>query len=298
MRRAILAAAAVLSFVAPTLAQERPAGGPPLVLVVGREEIKPGMMATHDKVAASFQEIARKANAQNYWIGVKPVTGDDNAILYFEAYDSFAAYESARNTFDQAVAASTTLKAQLERVGMQGDVHNNQRTAIYRLRADLSYKPRTMEEVARARYVTVTAVRTKMGRIADYADWVKELNAAREKAGADVHSTVYQSVSGASAGTFLILNAHRSLKEWDEFGARMTEMNKAIEAALGGEEVVKRRRVAYSEAVVDSFSTLFAMEPRLSRPSDEFAAYDAAFWKPAPATTKALASQKEPAKKN
>ena len=117
------------------------APGPPKVLVVNREEIKPGQMGPHAKVAASFAAVAAKANAPNYRIGLTPISGDDNAVLYLEAHPSFAALEAAQSTFDSAIASNAALKAEFDAVQRHGDMHSSQRTAIYRYRADLSYRP-------------------------------------------------------------------------------------------------------------------------------------------------------------
>ncbi len=55
-------------------------------------------MGPHAKVAASFAALAAKANAPNYRIGLTPISGDDNAVLYLEAHPSFAALEAAART--------------------------------------------------------------------------------------------------------------------------------------------------------------------------------------------------------
>jgi hypothetical protein len=291
--------AALLLLVAATIpvglvAEEAP--GPPSVLVINREEIKPGKMEPHEKVAARFVAVLNKANAHSFRLGLVPVSGDDNQVVYLEGYQSFAELEASRNQLEAAAATNAAIKAELDQIAALGDQHASQKTGIAVLRKDLSYQPKGMDAVAQSRYMSISRTSVKPGRIPDYVDWVKELNAARDKAKADwVHTAVYQVISGAPVGTFLTFTLTRSLTEWDEFGARMDERNKAIDAALGGDEVVKRRRQQISEIVAETVPTLYAMKPSISRPTEQFVAYDPGFWKPQPAAAGAkLATKKEP----
>jgi len=257
-------------------AQEIP--GPPPVLVVNREEIKPGKMAAHTRAAAGFVAVAEKTKAANYRVALTPVSGDDNSVVYLEGYPSFAAFETARNAFDSALANNAALRAELEALDREGDQHSSQRTAIYRYRGDLSYRPMWMDGVARTRYMTISTTRVKPGRGVDYTDYLKGLNAAREKTGSDAHTAVYQVVSGAPNNTFISFGTARSLTEWDDFTAKMEENQKAMDAAVGVPDAVKQRRMVLFDVVADATTALYAMTPELSRPAPEFIAHDPAFW--------------------
>jgi len=296
MRTATLPFVAVLAaFGGLAVAQE--AAGPPPVLIINKEEIKPGQMGAHEKNAARFVAIQNKANAETYRLGLTPVSGDDNVVLYLEGYPSFEAMEKAQNQFAATLASNASLRAEMEQMTQQGaDMHASQKTALAVFRPDLSYHPVRMDDVAKARYFSINTTHLNIGHTPDYEAYTKQLNGAREKASADwVHTAVYQVVTGAPAGTFVTFTAYRSLKEWDEIGAKMQERNKAIDAALG-EDVVKERRKQAAEIMADSASTLFAMTPTISRPAPAFVAYDPDFWKPKPAAeVKALAAKKEKA---
>jgi hypothetical protein len=295
MRRVTLPFVAVLAaFGGLAVAQE--AAGPPPVLVIAKEEIKPGQMGPHEKNAARFVSIQNKANAETYRLGLTPVSGDDNVVVYLEGYGSFADMEKANKQFEGTLATNPSLRAEMEQMTQQGaDMHASQKTSIAVYRSDLSFHPMPMDAVAKSRYFGVSTSHAKMGHAADYEAWVKELNAGREKANADwIHTAVYQVVTGAPAGTFVTFTLYRSLAEWDEIGAKMQERNKAIDAALGGDAVVKERRKQAAENIADTYSALFAMSPAISRPSPTFMAYDPDFWKTKPAAeVKALASKKE-----
>jgi len=297
MRRVTVPFVAVLAaFGGLAIAQE--AAGPPPVLMINKEEIKPGQMGAHEKNAARFVSIQNKANADTFRIGLTPVSGDDNVVMYLEGYGSFADMEKATKQFDAALAMNASLRAEMDQMTQQGaDMHATQKTSIAVYRPDLSFHPHRMDAVAQSRYFGISTNHVKVGHTPDYEAWLKELNAGREKANADwIHTAVYQVVTGAQVGTFVTFTLNRSLAEWDELTAKMQERNKAIDAALGGDTVVKERRKQAAEIIADTYTALYAMNPAISRPSAQFIAYDSDFWKPkAAADVKALASKKEKA---
>jgi hypothetical protein len=276
------------------VAEEAP--GPPPVLIINKEEIKPGQMGPHEKNAARFVAIQNKANADSFRLGLTPVSGDDNVVVYLEGYASFEDMEKAQRKFGDTLAANASLQAEMDQMTQQGaGMHTSQKTSLAVYRSDLSFRPVRMDDVAKARYFGIATTRLNIGQLPNYEAYTKALNAARDKANADwVHTAVYQLVSGAPANTFVTFTLYRSLKEWDEITAKMVDRNKAIDEALGGEAVVKERRKQSGEMIAEVSSALFAMTPTISRPSPQFMAYDPGFWTPKPAAgAKALVSKKE-----
>jgi hypothetical protein len=292
---------ALLPLAAATAAAQDGASGPPKVLALTREDIKPGKMAPHEKVAASFVSALSRTPSTSYRIGLAPLSGDENVVLYLEGFESFADVEARRKQFDQITATNAAFKADMAQVDTQGaDMHASQRTAYYMLRPDLSYHPRAMKDVPHARYISINTTRLKPGRGPDYADYLKALNAARDKANIDVHTAVYQVVTGAPTGTFISISAIESLKQWDDDSAKMDANQKAITAALGGDDVMKQRRQLIADIVADGSGTLYAINPALSRPTEQAVAADPEFWKPRarvsavqPATAKTMTAKKE-----
>ncbi len=280
-------------------AQEAAAlSGAPPVLVINREEIKPGQMGPHEKGAATFVSVLNRAHTSEYRLGLVPVSGDDNQVLYLEGYPSFAQLETAQKELDHALLTNAALRADFEGVQRKGaDEHNSQRTMLARFRADLSYRPLTLDQVAHTRFVSMQTVRTKLGRTADYVDYLKATNEARQKAGvSDVNFAVYQVVSGAPAGVLIIFSGYRGLDDLDALYGGADERDRKVNEALGGAEVMKQRRMLISEILQDVNVTLFAMNPVISRPSPPIMAANPDFWtvKPAAAApAKALASKKE-----
>jgi hypothetical protein len=292
--RAVVPFLGILLFVAADTPAQDAAAGPPPVLSFTLEEIKPGNMAAHDKSVAGYFALFDKAQAGSRRIGLAPASGDTNHVLYLEAHASFAEMEAKDRKLEDALASNPAWTAEMERLTNQGGpLHSTQRTALAVYREDLSYRPHKMEEVAKARYFQVTTLRVKVGRTPDYVAYVQQLNAAREKAKiADVHTAVYQVVTGAPVATFYTLSTNRSLAEWDEFGKAMAARNKATDEALGGDAVVRARSQMAEQIYTTISSTLYSVNRALSRPTTEFAAMDPGFWSPKP-TSKALATKKE-----
>jgi hypothetical protein len=272
-------------------AQEQ--SGPPPVLVITQEEIKPGSMGAHEKQAVAYMALFNRASVDSSRLGLVPVSGDENQILYLEPYGSFADFETAEKKLQETFAASAALQTELDALDRQtGPMHAAQRRWIAVYRPDLSYRPMGPAVVGKSRYFGVSTVRVKPGRFADYEEYVKQFNRARDKANLDEPSAVFQVITGAPGGTFVTFGASRSLTEWDDFGSKLQARNKAIDDALGGDTVVKQRRQMAEAIFADSRSSLYAFNPKISRPPAEVAAADPDFWNPKP-TAKALAVKKE-----
>ena len=279
MSRTTIALGIALTGLAAAVGAQSPDhSGPPPVLAITREEIKPGRMAAHEKLNAAFVAAVSRTPSRSQWLGLVPVSGDENTTLFISAFGNFAEAESQRKA-DEEQLSNAAFKAEMEALDKQGaDVHVAQRTTFARYRPDLSFHPGTMEEVAQSRYFGITTVRVKYNRIPDYVDYIKTLNAAREKAGLPIKLAAYQITSGAQAGTFLYFRPLKSLKTWDDDYATIAETEKAMTAAYGGEEAARKVRLQGADLVMSADNAVYAMNPKISRPSPEFAKYDVAFW--------------------
>jgi hypothetical protein len=109
-----------------------------------------------------------------------------------------------------------------------------------------------------------------------------------------VHTAVFQVTTGSAPGTFLTFFASRSLADEDAFRKGADARTKAITEALGGDSVAKQRSALTAEifAPGSGMTVLYSLNPKLSQPTSQFAAYDPDFWAPK-APGKALAVKKE-----
>lgn len=257
------------------------AQNPPLVLVMTREQFRPGNMPAHNRQIPSFYALFEKAKVGTFRLGLVPVSGDQNHILYLETYPSYAEMEATGKKMAEVFGATPAFQAEMDALTKQTDaLHESQSVMIAIRRDDLSYRPRTAAEVGKIRNLTLTQTRVNIGRGADYAEYIAQANAARAKADLDEHTSVWQVTSGALAGTFLTFNANSSMAEADEAFIGNTARTKKIEEALGGPAVVKARQKAFSEIVATATTTLYSVNRQISRPSPEQAAGDPVFWAP------------------
>lgn len=295
LAKVVVSLAALGSLALPAFAQE-PLAAPP-VMRITVEDIKPGSMGTHEKSVASYLALFSRAQVPMSRVGMIPVSGDQNQVVYLEGFPSFEALEAADKKLEAAFAASPAMQAELDSLDRNGGpLHSSQRTMIAVFRPDLSYRPMSSAAVGKSRYFGVTTIRTKLGHGVDYEAYVKQTNRAREKANVAESTAVFQVTTGAAAGTFLSFTANRSLAEIDTSRAGMAARNKAVDDALGGEEVVRQRRETVEASIMDVRSVLYALNPRLGTPAAQIASADPDFWTPK-VPGKALAVKKEEPKK-
>lgn len=294
-RQGLCLGGVALLLASPVLSQEIPPGPPP-VLRITYEEIKPGSMGAHETSVGSYLSLFERAKVPNYRLGLQSVSGDTSQIVYLEGFESFAALEALDKKQDELIGANAALKAEFDQLQRQtGPLHAAVRTVIAVYRPDLSYRPVKMDGVAKARYFTMNTSRLKPGRGADFGEYVKQLNRAREKGQVDDHIAVFQALSGTPPGTYVTILLNRSLSEVDDFRQGSEARNKAIDEALGGESVVRQRadRAEGIFAEGSGMSVLYSVNRKLSRPLPQLAAFDADFWTPKPAPAKAMAVKKD-----
>ena len=295
LAKVVVSLAALGSLALPAFAQE-PLAAPP-VMRITVEDIKPGSMGAHQKSVASYLAFFSRAQVVQPRIGMVPVSGDQNQVVYLEGFPSFEALEASDKKLETTVSASPSLQAEMDALDKNGGpLHSSQRTMIAVFRPDLSYRPLSASAVGKSRYFGVLTTRIKVGRGPDYEGYLKQLNSAREKGNIDESTAVYQVTSGAAAATFMTFTANRSLAEMDATRAGMAARNKAVDDALGGEEVVRQRRALIEAIVVDARSVLYALNPKLGTPAAQIASGDPDFWSPK-ASGKALAVKKDEPKK-
>jgi len=274
MKKSLLLVAIVLfvSAFAQVFAQDH---GPPPVLLVVREDIKPGMMGVHSRHAAEFANAFRKLQTPNYRIALVPVAGSENEVLYITGAGTFAELEGMQKATDEKMGAVTgMMKADMARLDKEApDLHAGMRDMFAILRSDLSYNPGV--EIATMRYFAITTVRVRIGHEAEYAELVKITNAAREKAKAELHVAAFQVIAGTGANTYLNFRPMKSLADYDlKIAAR-------VRAAMT-EDQQKRVDKLANDAIAGSESSIYAMTPSMSYLSKEMIAGDPTFWTPKP----------------
>ena len=149
-----------------------------------------------------------------------------------------------------------------------------------------------LESISKTRYVNVLIFRVHQGRDQDFADLAKTAVAALGKSGSDQPVAVYQVISGAPSGMYLLFEPSASLKTLDDAPARGEAMFNAM-----GDAGSKRFIKSSGETLASAEPLLFAINPKMSYPPKEVAAGDPDFWTPKPAKPAAKAAGKPTAAK-
>lgn len=272
----LLLVASLFVCFSPTIAQTPAEHAPPQVLLIIREEIKPGMMLAHGRHSAGYAGIFGKLKTPNHRIAMIPVAGNENEVLYVTAGQSFADLEMMTRETDKKMAGvNGATGAEVARLDKEAaELHSGMRDMLAVYRPELSYQPGV--DVAKMRYFAVTTVRVRPGQEDNYSEYVKTLqNAGREKVKADAHFAVYQVIAGMPATTYMVFRAMKSLAEYDlRIALRVRE-------AMTDDQKKKADKIV-GESVMVSDTSIYAFNPSMSYLPKEFTARDSSFWNPAP----------------
>jgi hypothetical protein len=280
MKKGLLISAVtlILASVSPIMAQ-MPAGeehGPPKALLIVREDIKPGMMAAHNKHSANYVGVFSKLQTPNFRIALAPVAGSENEVVYLTGGDSFADLEKTLNETDKKMAnVNAKMQMELDRLDKEAStLHAGMRDILAIYRPDLSFNPGA--PIAQMRYFSINTMRIRPGQETKFVDYVQKVyNPARAKAKLpeNFHSAVFQVISGAPSGTFLIFRPMKSLSEFDSSIGAMIRNSMSEDMRKEGDRVL-------AETVISSETSTYAMMPRMSYMPKEFTSMDPDFWAP------------------
>jgi hypothetical protein len=135
------------------------------------------------------------------------------------------------------------------------------------------------------RYFEIARYQVKPGHDKDWDDGMKMVLAAYEKI-PGTHWACYSAVYGSPNTSYIFFTPLKSAAEIDkEMG-----QGKDFEAAMGPEGM-KRLGELSAAAIQESQSNLFAFNPRMSYPRDEWVKADPDYWSPKAAPAPAAAKK-------
>ncbi len=241
---------------------------PPNVLVIGREEVKVGHRADHAAFEAGWPAAYAKYNYPTHYLAMTSNSGPNEA-WYLVGYPSFAAMEKDNDMSD----ASAAMAAELRGLSKGDAEHiNNNTSMVARLVPGMTGGiPAVLPKM---RYFDVTTWRVRPGHTADFMKAATMYKNASTKAKLPNPWVMYEVVSGAPSGTYLIMSPMRSLAEWDSAPAD----DKAWMDAAGAEGMQTMGKLV-SDAVASSTSQIFEFSPKMSYVSKEWKAVNPGYWK-------------------
>ncbi len=149
------------------------------------------------------------------------------------------------------------------------------------------YSLRPNVDIAHMRYFEIGRFQLRPGHEGDWAEIIKLVKGAYEKI-PDAHWAMYTEVYGTTNSTYIYFTP---LKSGEEMDRGMAE-GKEFEAALGADGLKKLGELS-AAAIQESQTHLFAFNPRMSYPRDEWVKADPEFWKPKGAATPARKKKAE-----
>lgn len=272
MRKTILLLGLMFLPLLPLTAQDQAAMAPPKVLVIVRENLKPGKSGTpHEKTESAFVSAFKAAKWPQHYLALDAQTGNPRS-LFLIGYDSFAALEKDV----QATQKNTVLSAALDRAtAADGELLSSYETTTFVYREDQSYHANL--SLAPMRLFEITRFHVRPGRDKEWQDIVKLYLDNFPKAVPDAHWAVFQEAYGQGGNVYLVFNPMKSLAEVD---SGMGDEKKF--AAVVGEDGMKRLAELEAAAVDEVQTNIFNFNPRMSYAPDEWIKADPAFWAPKP----------------
>ncbi len=259
--------------------------GPPKVLQITREFIKPGKAgAIHDKSESNFVAALTRAKWPTHYFAVNSLSGKTRA-LYLTGYDSFAAWEKD----NLATMNDKELNAELDRAGVaDGELLNGMDQFVFTFDPDLSLKATT--SFTGVRYLDITVIHIKPGHMHEFHQLAQIVIDAHKKAGTSAHWDAFEIAYGGD-DEFILVSPDKSLAEIDTGFAEDKQFRDTL-----GEDGLSKLRDLEKDCIENTDSELFAINPAQSYPPDEWVKADPDFWKPKPAAA-AAAKPAPPAKK-
>jgi hypothetical protein len=247
-------------------------GTPPKVLLLVHQEFKSAKTGERQKLEVAISRACDQVNVPNSWIDLESITGSPRA-LFFDPFDSFEHVDAAFAEWPQIFAAHPGLARMQEELKA---LVSYERTIIAVRRDDLGYRPQSID-FSKARFLRVLEVRLNPGHERDFVEAFRILSAAYEKIKADTPWVVYQVNVGMPSPAFLVFMPLRELRQNDD----LLNWRKDLREAEGEDAVNQTAQIA-REAYAATESNLYAISPKTSHVSRDFADGDPDFWSTKP----------------
>ena len=242
---------------------------PPKILTITREYTKPGKAgAAHEKTESLFVQAMRNAKWPTHYLAVESLSGKSRA-LFLTGYDSFDAWEKDY----LAAQKNTGLSAGVDNAwAKDGELLSDTDSGTFQFSEEYSLRPNV--DYAHSRYFQIGRFVIRPGHEGEWAEIMKLVKGAYDKI-PDAHWAMYSEVYGLTNSTYLYFIPMKSGADMD----RELTQGKEFVAAMGADGM-KRLSELETTAVEENQTHLFAFNPRMSYPRDEWIKADPDFWKP------------------
>lgn len=243
--------------------------GPPKILVIQREFVKPGKAGSlHDRSESAFVAAMKAAKETDHYIGMTSLAGPSKA-LFFSGYSSYASWEKA----NKDVEHNPTLSAALDRASIaDGDLLSSYEQSIWEYSKDLSLNDQG--GLGDSRYMELTLYKIKPGHRKEWNELVGMYKEAMAKV-PSAHWATFEIAFGGEDREFLVATALKSASDIDQ---QDVDSDKFVSSM--GTEGMKKVSELTAACVESSGSTLYMFNPKMSYPPEEWVKSDPGFWAP------------------
>lgn len=248
--------------------QSLPTSQPALITIV-REQVKMGRAAEHERIEAGWPAAFAKAKSSSYYLAMTSLSGPGEA-WFLSPYADNAAIAA-----DMKLASSDTVLAkELDRLSRaDADVLTDTRNIQARARPELSHG--AFPDLAKVRFWEVTTFHVRPGHEAEFEAAAKAYGAAAERANPGYSYRVYQVTLGMPQPTFLVFATVDSYGQFDDMA---TNGQKTMQG-MTAEETATMQKFS-TDALINSESNRFALNPTMSYVAAATRATDLSFWTP------------------
>jgi hypothetical protein len=255
-------------------AQTAPEDGPPNVLVIHREYLKPGKGGQlHERSESAFVHAFADAKSPYHYFALDSLSGPSRSLFLF-GYNSFADWEKET----AAIRSNPALGAKVDQASLNdGELLSGYDAGVMTLRPDLSLNKGSIDG---ARYFEIIAFVIKPGHAHDFEELAKIYIDTYRKVDPQAHWDTFEVMYGnpapgiAGGDIFLVANTMKSLAETDKSIANGDKFSSAA-----GDDTMKKVRELSAASIASASTSLFAINPRISNPPPEWVKREPDFWK-------------------
>jgi len=257
----------------PMLAQDDGSDGPPKVLLIVREFVKPGKGgALHEKTEGAFVSALNASKAPMHYLGMNSLSGPDRA-LFFSGYPSFAAMAEEH----KAMSKIPGLEATLDRANVaDGELLVSSEESYWTRSDELSYNPGGLTG---DRLMDISEYDVKPGHGKEWEELVKLVIDGYKKGVPGASWTMFEEVYGSGGSVYLVMWPLKSMADIDHNFAT----DKDFVAAMG-KDGMKKLADLEASCVESNNTNLFVFNPKMSRVPDSWIKAEPDYWKSKAAT--------------
>jgi hypothetical protein len=264
-------------------AQQDGMNGPPKVLVIQREYLKPGKAGNiHVKSESAFVQAMAAAKWPTYYFAMDSLSGPSRS-LFFTGFPSFEAWE--KDTW--AARKNATLSAALDHAAYaDGELLSEYDQNVLALREDLSLNTGNLMG---KRYMEISRFVVRPGHAREFEELAKLYVDGYKKSVPEANWATFEMMYGVdTGGVFLVISPLKSLAETDRGMGDSKKFSKAM-----GESNMKKLSELTAVCIESSQTNLFEFNPKNSYPPPEWIKAEPDFWKPKVITAKKAQAQTE-----